>query len=320
MMCLQTQHDQCHAELSKTAKYATELENRLLTTTADLQSFQELARNLQETINVTQNDLEIAVRSLEMEKQNNKELQATIDGLSGNLERSGKKLEGIDVQFALLKKELIEKRLELQNMVQENHAIKLELRQSQDTSTHLQCKLDQCTRELNAQDVELVDTKDTMGSMAQKLAVTYSDIEKHRCQLQHFHSQLSSSEAENAKLVKECKMYERELQRLKTELAMAGKEVMEKKTKLASKEDELRVLMQERITFTTEITDYKRQVQSLSTVKYSLENDLDMKASDVDREHRRTLQVSIVKPIITVAVISINFIRSNMRCTKGMNY
>lgn len=297
VISLQTQHDQCHAELSKTAKYATELENRLMTTSADLESYQELARSLQETINITQNDLETTVRSLEMERQSNKDLQAMINGLSGNLERSGKKLEGIDVQFAFLKKELMEKKLELQRMIQENHTVKLELRQSQDTSTDLQSKLDQSTRELNAQDAELVDTKDTMGTMAQKLAVSYSEFEKHRSQVQQFHSQLSSSEAASTKLVKECKTYEMELQRLKAELAMAGKEVMDKRTKLASREDDLRTLMQERVAFSTEITDYKRQVQSLSTVRDSLENDLDMKASDVDREHRRTMQVSVVTHI-----------------------
>lgn len=271
------------------------LEKRLRSTTADLERYQDLAKKLQKTITTTQNDLETAIINLQEEKRNNKELQAMVDTLSGNLELSGRKLEGIDVQYTQNKKELMENKLGLQKIVHENHSLKHELKEAQSISMHLQDDLDRRERDLQSQRMELSEARNTASSLAQKLDMETSSADSHRHQLEEYRAQLTSNVAENDKLMNDSQLIAMEVQNLQLKVTTTTyKQLSEKKADLHEREDEMRHLKQDNISLTRELTESKREVHSLVSFRTKLEDELKNKQSQLESEHTRALTVSIL--------------------------
>lgn len=286
---MRTEHANTRAELSKTSTHATEIETKLQSTTADLTRFKELATKLQDTITATTSELETTTRSLQMEKQNNKELQAMVDALTTKLQRSGKKVEEFDAQFELNKKELSERRLELQNMQQENHSLKLELKQRQNTSATLEHELEMRQRDLQTKTAALMEVK---GDMSTLVTDANSEMDTFKLQIEELRSQLKTGAFENSRLAKDKEICEIEMQSIVLNAKMTNKQLEEKKTQLQRREEEMRVLEQDKDTFFSELSDSKREIHSLANLKTRLENDLELKASELEIEHRRVVKVS----------------------------
>ncbi len=291
---MQAEYANCKAELHRTASTASELERRLTATTADLKRYQDLAKKLQNTISVTQNDLETTTLSLQIERQNNKELQVMVDTLNGNLDRSGKKLEGIDVQFAQSKKELMGKKLELEQLLQENHTLRMELKYAQNASSALQEELTVHHREFTAKGRDLILTKEKLAAMTQKHAIANSDIDSYRHQVDHIRAQLCSSENEHSRLMNDNKMNETEMNTVQLDLAVASKKLAEKVTELKYLEDQVKSLRKESELRSAELSSSKVTIQSLTNAKTKLQNELELKSSHLEMEARRLSGVSSI--------------------------
>lgn len=291
LLLLQAEHDKCHTELSRTATSALELERMLQSTTSDLTRYQELAKKLQDTITVTQSDLETTTIHLQMEKQNNRELQAMVDALNGTLERSGRKMEGIDLQFAQNKKELLERRLELQQMLEENHTLRLELKKAQNNTSSVHIELERRVKDLRSQNMDLIQTKETASSLAQKLASAIATIDNYKHQIEQYQCQLTTNKAENVKLAKDTKISEMEMESLTISLTATSKQLSGMKEQLYQREDEVRIVKQEKMSLAGDLSEYKREILSLSTIRSKLESDLNLKQSQIETEQTRMLQV-----------------------------
>lgn len=289
----------CHGELSRTTKYATEIETKLQSTTSDLTRFQELAKKLQDTITINQNELETISLSLELERQNNRELQAMVEALNGNAERSGKQLEGMDAQLSSSKKELAEKRLTLQSVQHANHSLKLEAKQKEATCVSLEAELGNSQRNLKAKNVALKETRDVISSLEQDLANAHTEIDNYRIQVEEFQSQLKSNEFENARLIKDREINEIEIQSVMLNVKMTSKQLEEKKTQLQRREEEGNILEQEKMHLASDLSEYKREVHSLASLKNKLENDLDLKASELEIDRSKIAKVSVGCSLLT---------------------
>lgn len=292
-MSLRAEHVNCHGELSRTTKYATQIETKLQSTTSDLTRFQELATRLQDTIAITQNELETVTLSLELERQNNKELQAMVEALSVNLEHSKKHLGGMDAQFNSSKKELAEKKLALQSVQQDNHSLKLEVKQNRATCATLDAELGNSQRNLKAKNLALVETRDAMSSLEQELANAHTEIDTYTIQVEEFHAQLKSNEFENSRLMKDKEIDQIEMQSVMLNVKMTSKQLEEKKTQLQRREEEWKILEQEKMCLMSDLSEYKRQVHSLAALKTKLENDLELRASELEIEQSRVEKVSL---------------------------
>lgn len=246
---------------------------------------------LQDTITLTQNELETTIISLEMERQSNKELQSMVDALSGNLERSGKQMGAIDVQFNSTKRELAEKRLALQSMQQENHSLKMEVKGSEATRAALEAELENSQRNLRANNSALIEAKDTVSSLENELADAHSEIDTFRIQIEDFQSRLKSNELENSRLAKDKEINELEMQSVMLNVKRASKQLEEKMVQLQQKEEDSRQLQQDRMCLASELTEYKREVQSLSALKTQLENAVELKSTELEVEKNRTEKV-----------------------------
>lgn len=294
MLAIQVEHDKCHTELSKTSTSALELERKLLSTKAELTRYHELAKKLQDTITITQNDLKTTTIHLQMEKKNNKELQAMVESLNGTLEQSGKKLEGVDLQFALNKKELVEKKLELQQMAHENRTLRCELKQAQHSQATTESERERSEQEVKSLNAELAQAQERVLSLSQKLSTAFSNIESYKHQLEQYQDRLTSNTAENAKLIKDTKISEMEMDSVRANLLAANRQLSEKKELLFEKEEELSLLKQEKISLTSDLAESKREIHSLTSFQTKLENDLKSNKSQLEMEQARITKVRLV--------------------------
>ena len=289
-MKLEAKYDSCHADLTLATRNAAELEGRLQSTISDLAHYQDLAQRLQDTITVTQHDLEMTSNDLEIEKQTNRELQAIIDTMTN----SGKRMEGLDALYTRNKKELALKNQELQQAEQDNYKLKAEIKQLQDTSATLHCELEGCERELRSQELELTDTKEMASVLQKKLITANSNVDNSKKMLTEFKDQLKSNEFENSRLMKENEASGCEIQDVRSKLLTASRQLAETKMQLDQKETLIKVLKQEKNSLTSDLSEAKNDLHLVVSSKNELEADLEFNISQLEIEKQKSVEVSTV--------------------------
>lgn len=193
-------------------------------------ALQEVARKLQTSLTSAQRKRDSS--GLEGEKRSLEELRATMVSESRSTEESGRRMGMLDVEGGQYKRQLAQKRQEVEKLQTETRSLKNELRESRRKSTLLQTEVDRLQRELKTQKKELVELQESHLSVQQRATKAHKELATCRQELKGARAQPAAGEAENTSLGREKRESVSEARNLRQRQSGASSEFPEKEEAL----------------------------------------------------------------------------------------
>lgn len=244
----------------------------------------QLAKQFQDIITTTKRDHEATNKNLEMEREANKELHSTVQSMN-------KKIDENDANFAATRKELSQKKLQLQQAQQEKSSMTLEVEQLQASADSFKRELGRYETDMRCLEDELAKVKVVSFETKQKLGAAEKEANSNKLTVEELRSKLTSTDAEIERITKASTASTAENLDFRTKLMSTNTQLAEKKAILQLKEEQTVTLKKERYTLQSEVSEMKRELLSLKSIKSKLESDIKLKSTELEMDEKRISDV-----------------------------